>query len=456
VPEPILTDALLPKFNACIAKHTNSTVVATPALTPGSPIPTTSCFTAPTIIPEELPKALSGIISDLPPQHFYLLRALCSHLSRVDKNCGINRMNLSNLGLVFCPSLGIGSILFKTLVGHVDVVFGVGCKTESETLEEEKREQEAKERLAPEVYHKTNISDEFSKSFDDLLSLDAERINCHSSNHSYPSSSSSSIIGLYVNKDIDSLSNEHNNTINNATSTIATVSPTLSSSSSITSPPTPPFKPIKNQQRSNNSKDINNPFSSDEFLSSINISSNNCNRRQRSVNIIDTAKNTTSSSSKLFRMRSRSTGSRDVPLTAFDYSSDSSEEKKEKETKEMKEENVTSSPFMTFDYLDKHGIKNSGVLNLFPRQNWELHHNGVAGDRSRATAAWVKRKEKRPSLEETEEWKKMLLANINTTEPPDVIGDNNEKDVENLVNGRSKKVGKSKVHDQILKFNGMR
>jgi hypothetical protein len=362
-------------------------------------------------------------------------------------------MNLSNLGVIFCPSLGIGSILFKALVQHIDVVFGIGCKTESETLEEEKKEQEAKERLAPKVYHKTNISDEFSKSFDDLLSLDAERVNCHSSNHSYPSSSSSSIIGLYVNKDNDNLSNENNNTINIANSTITTVSPTLSSSSSITSPPTPPFKPIKNQKSNNNSKEMNNPFRSDEFLSSINIPSNNYDQRQRTVNIIDTAKTISSSSKPSFRMRSRSTGLRNVPLTTFDYSSD---EEKEKEKKEMQEESVISSPFMTFDYLDKHGIKNSGVLNLLPRPNWVLHHNGVGGDRSRATAAWVKRRERRPSLEETEEWKKILLTNINTTEPPDVIDDNDdEKDVESLVNGSSKKVGKSKVRDQILKFNGM-
>lgn len=346
-------------------------------------------------------------------------------------------MNISNLGVVFCPSLGIGSILFKTLVEHIDVVFEIGCKTEDEMLEEEKKEQEAKERLAPEVYHKTNISDEFSKSFDDLLSLDAERVNNRSSNHSYPSSSSSSIIGLYVNKDTENQNDSvKNHTTNN--STIATISPTLSSSSSITSPPTPPLTNY-------NSKDTNNPFSNDEFLSSIDLPSTNNDKRQRTVNIIDTAKTSSSSSSSKpsFRMRSRSTGLRDVPFTAIEYSSDSSEEELEKKTSD-------NSSFMTFDYLDNHGIKNSGVLNLSPRPNWVLHHNGVEGDRSRATAAWVR---KRPSLEETEKWKKIFLSNINTTEPPNVVVDDDtsvhdEKDIENLV-------GKNKVRDQILKFNGM-
>ncbi|PKY42987.1 hypothetical protein RhiirA4_304322, partial [Rhizophagus irregularis] len=77
------------------------------------------------VVPEKLPKALSSIVSRLPPQNFYLLRALCSHLSLVNRKSEINKMNISNLGVVFCPSLGIGSILFKTLVEHIDVVFEI-------------------------------------------------------------------------------------------------------------------------------------------------------------------------------------------------------------------------------------------------------------------------------------------------------------------------------------------
>uniref|UniRef100_A0A1D1YNC8 Putative Rho-type GTPase-activating protein 2 n=1 Tax=Anthurium amnicola TaxID=1678845 RepID=A0A1D1YNC8_9ARAE len=436
LPEPILTDALLPEFNTCVTNHTSAAVVAAPT----TPVP--AAVPASTVVPEKLPKALSNIVSHLPPQNFYLLRALCLHLSRVNEKNEINKMNISNLGVVFCPSLGIGSILFKTLVEHTDIVFGLGCDTEKEILKEEKKEQEAKERLAPEVYHKTNISGEFSRSFDDLLTLDAERVNYHSSNHSYPSSSSSSIIGLYVNKDTE---NENQNQSQNQTDSVknhvtnnSTISPTLSSSSSITSPPTPPLS-------NHNGKDTNNPFSSDEFLSSIGPSSDSHEQRQRTVNIVDTAKTTSSSSSSKpsFRMRSRSTGLRDIPLTTIEYSSDSSEEEIENKKSE------DSSSFMTFDYLDKHGTKNSGVLNLSPRPNWVLNHNGVRGNRNRATT-WVR---KRPSLEETEKWKKIFLSNINSNEPPDVIiGEDtivhDDKGVENLI-------GKSKVRDQILKFNGM-
>ncbi|CAG8548030.1 2542_t:CDS:10 [Funneliformis mosseae] len=322
IPDPILTEALLPEFNACVANHMNSAPSGSP------PIHNTPYFTA-TTIPEEFPKALSNIVSCLPPQHFYLLWALFSHLSRVDKKCGINKMNTSNLGLIFRPNLGIGSLLFKVFTEHVDVVFGVGCKTENEALEEEKK---AKEGQAPEVYHKTNISGDFSKSFEDLLNLDTEH----------------GIVG----------------------------SPTLSSSSSITSPPTPPLvTTMEDQQINDNSKNTDNSFSEDDCLL------NNNNKLQRSVNIID-AKNTTtlsSSTNSSFRMRSRSTG----------------------------------------------------ILNVSARSsNWVLHHNGMGGDKSNATTAWVRRSGRRPSL---------------------VIHE--EAEMKSLVNERSK-VGKSKVRDQILKFNG--
>ncbi|CAI2175269.1 6087_t:CDS:2 [Funneliformis geosporum] len=409
IPDPILTDALLPEFNACVVKHMNPS----PTITSGSPpIHNTPYITT---IPEELPKALSSIVSCLPPHHFYLLWALFSHLSRVDKNCGINKMNTSNLGLIFRPNLGISSLLFKVFTEHVDVVFGVGCKTENEALEEEKK---AKEGQAPEVYHKTNISGDFSKSFEDLLNHTEHETVCPSDENKNDS------VKNYL--------------INNTTTTISTIkvgSPTLSSSSSITSPPTPPLlKTMKDQQNNDNSKDTDNSFSEDDCLL------NNHNKLQRSVNIID-AKNTTTlspsnSSNSSFRMRSRSTGLRNIPL-ALDFSNDSSEGEKEKkkemekEKKEQKKKEVNSPTLMTFDYIDKYGTKNLGILNVSARSsNWVLHHNGMSGDKSSATTAWVRRSGRRPSL---------------------VIHE--EAEMENLLNERAK-FGKSKVRDQILKFNG--
>ncbi|CAG8765948.1 16271_t:CDS:2, partial [Acaulospora morrowiae] len=190
LPEPLLTEALLPEFNECIAKYTN--------------LETQPISAANFVAPNDLPRDLTPIVSRLPPYNFYLLRALCGHLSRVDDKSGVNKMNISNLGLFFCPSLGIGSILFKTFVENIDVIFGGGCKAEEEVLENEKRERNVKEKQTPLVYHKTYISDDFSKSFEDILILNKKAVT-DSSSHSYPSSSSSSMKGCYFKDNADTL-----------------------------------------------------------------------------------------------------------------------------------------------------------------------------------------------------------------------------------------------------------
>ncbi|CAG8801859.1 16231_t:CDS:2, partial [Racocetra fulgida] len=208
-------------------KHTNSDLNAIPpAVVPasGSQQVSTTYFTAPTVVPEALPHDLATIISRLSPYHFYTLRTLFSHLSRVD-----------------------------------NIVFGKGCNSEETEIENEKREQEVKEKQAPQVYHRTYISEDFSKSFEDLLIIDRHP-SANSSSNSYPSSSSSSVKGLPVNKDdIDTPNNNQDDAMKNFVvnnTTFSTISP-LSSSSSITVPSTPSLKDAN--------KDISSQFNYEEF-----------------------------------------------------------------------------------------------------------------------------------------------------------------------------------------------
>ncbi|RHZ51233.1 hypothetical protein Glove_481g89 [Diversispora epigaea] len=388
LPEPILTEVLLPDFNECVAKHTNSAGVATqPISASGSQQFSTAYFTAPTKVPTDLPRDLTTIVSRLPPYNFHLLRALCEHLSRVDGKSGLNKMNISNLGLIFCPNLGIGSILFKTFVGYIDIVFGGGCKQEAEELENEKRERDAKEKHASLVYHKTCISDDFSKSLEDLLTLN-KKTQTNSSSQ-YPLSSSSPTKGY----------NLDNDNIGNPNTVMVISSSTLSESES-------KYKNLDDQQQNFNN-DANNPFSDDDQPYPINIT------------------NVSSLSPSIpFRKRSYSTGLRDVPLTIMEFSSDSSES--DDESKNFSDETgLTDSPnsptLMTFDYFDKHGTKNLGVLNLSRRvsNKWVVHHNGVEGDRTNVSVASIRRR--RPSLEETDKWKRSLLKDTDTSKPTNVL-----------------------------------
>ncbi|CAG8496702.1 649_t:CDS:2 [Diversispora eburnea] len=364
LPEPILTEVLLPDFNECVAKHTNSAGVATqPILASGSQQFSTAYFTAPTKVPTDLPRDLTKIVSRLPPYNFYLLRALCEHLSRVDGKSGINKMNISNLGLIFCPNLGIGSILFKTFVGYIDIVFGEGCIQEAAELENEKREQDAKEKHASLIYHKTCISDDFSKSLEDLLTLN-KKTQTNSSSQ-FPSSSSSPTKGYNLDKD----------NIGNPNTVMAISSSTLSESES-------KYKNLDNQQQT---------YNETTFLS-LNLLANNHEQHQPyPINITNVS---TLSPNVPFRKRSYSTG---LPLTIMEFSSDSSES--DDESKNFSDETgLTDSPnsptLMTFDYFDKHGTKNLGVLNLSRRvsNKWVVNHNAVEGDRTNSSVASIRRR----------------------------------------------------------------
>ncbi|KAG0023759.1 hypothetical protein BGZ82_010665 [Podila clonocystis] len=84
------------------------------------------------IIPSETMPTFSSIDFTAPQQHFHklkeslcliplenyiLLGTLCRHLSNLADYESCTKMNISNLGLIFCPTLQIGSVLFKNLLG---------------------------------------------------------------------------------------------------------------------------------------------------------------------------------------------------------------------------------------------------------------------------------------------------------------------------------------------------
>ncbi|KNE63215.1 hypothetical protein AMAG_08363 [Allomyces macrogynus ATCC 38327] len=82
---------------------------------------------------------LAALARQLPLPNYYLLSWLCAHLSRLAYYSEANKMTLSNLALIFCPTLAVDSQLFVMLVDHPtelfplnedgtvpDRVFGVG------------------------------------------------------------------------------------------------------------------------------------------------------------------------------------------------------------------------------------------------------------------------------------------------------------------------------------------
>jgi hypothetical protein len=60
---------------------------------------------------------LKNALGLLPLENYILLGTLCHHLSNLADYENCTKMNISNLGLIFCPTLQIGSVLFKNLLG---------------------------------------------------------------------------------------------------------------------------------------------------------------------------------------------------------------------------------------------------------------------------------------------------------------------------------------------------
>ncbi|KAG0209377.1 hypothetical protein BGX28_010365 [Mortierella sp. GBA30] len=60
---------------------------------------------------------LRGILIRLPRPNYVVLSYLCHHLSKIASHSERTKMTVSNLGVVFAPTLSIGSVLFKALLG---------------------------------------------------------------------------------------------------------------------------------------------------------------------------------------------------------------------------------------------------------------------------------------------------------------------------------------------------
>eukprot|EP00833_Pecoramyces_ruminatium_P016466 jgi/Orpsp1_1/1190498/evm.model.d7180000079401.1 len=83
---------------------------------------------------EEKVKALANLISYLPLANYTLLRCLAAHLVRIVQNSDLNKMTLSNIAIVFGPTLGIPIGLFVLILSEFEAVF---CWTTLKESEEE-------------------------------------------------------------------------------------------------------------------------------------------------------------------------------------------------------------------------------------------------------------------------------------------------------------------------------
>ncbi|ORX86387.1 UPF0183-domain-containing protein [Basidiobolus meristosporus CBS 931.73] len=78
---------------------------------------------------ENVAEKLARVAEQLPEPNYHLLHWLMSHLARLDYYNKQNKMTVSNLGLIFCPTLLISSVLFTAFVNHVGTIFPLPRKS---------------------------------------------------------------------------------------------------------------------------------------------------------------------------------------------------------------------------------------------------------------------------------------------------------------------------------------
>lgn len=114
VPEPILTLTLGPMFDAALSTGDEAGMGGAAFGAPSSQ----SMTVTPTLIAE-----LASLVASLPKENLSLLRDLCILLRTTADHYQTTKMPLSNLLLIFCPSLSMSATLLRALVQSQDEIF---------------------------------------------------------------------------------------------------------------------------------------------------------------------------------------------------------------------------------------------------------------------------------------------------------------------------------------------
>ncbi|KIK93054.1 hypothetical protein PAXRUDRAFT_536845 [Paxillus rubicundulus Ve08.2h10] len=145
LPEPILTNHLMPYFDAAMASERLANNAHDPPPSPKNILPglrkppSLSTLSMPNFggahpPSDSLRKALSSLIARLPQENRDLLLTVTEVINHTAKRSSETRMPLSNLLLVLCPSLSMNPSLLQALCESEDIWKGVQHSREAQTL----------------------------------------------------------------------------------------------------------------------------------------------------------------------------------------------------------------------------------------------------------------------------------------------------------------------------------
>ncbi|KIJ67689.1 hypothetical protein HYDPIDRAFT_107154 [Hydnomerulius pinastri MD-312] len=147
LPEPILTNSLMPYFDAAMASERQTNNAQDPA--PASPKnihpglrkpPSLSTLSMPSFggahpPSDSLRKALTSLIARLPQENRDLLLTVTEVINHTAKRSSETKMPLSNLLLVLCPSLNMNPSLLQALCESEGIWNGIQPSREVQTLD---------------------------------------------------------------------------------------------------------------------------------------------------------------------------------------------------------------------------------------------------------------------------------------------------------------------------------
>ncbi|KAJ8328269.1 hypothetical protein BDV3_005534 [Batrachochytrium dendrobatidis] len=115
LPEPLLTNELMDHFAAPFTRFTQEDALFPPHLTATDEHPITS--------DQKTLESVSVVLRRLPLANYTVLSLLFSHLYRVSSRHATNKMTISNLQVVWTPTLGFNGSLFGTLLVQHERLF---------------------------------------------------------------------------------------------------------------------------------------------------------------------------------------------------------------------------------------------------------------------------------------------------------------------------------------------
>ena len=119
VPEPILTRSLARSFDDALMGNSDNV-----SSNPSSMRDATG----------ELIFELQSLVTRLPPENFSVLRELCRLLKKTSDHHAVNKMTLSNLILIFCPSLNMNPSLLRVIVEVHEDIFSAPTSSRTATI----------------------------------------------------------------------------------------------------------------------------------------------------------------------------------------------------------------------------------------------------------------------------------------------------------------------------------